>query len=163
MKYDTWVMQNCPCRSCLSFSFSLALSQWVPVKHQLSMGLRLSLPVSAPKIAQFTLYVSLSLSLFTVPLILSLGSVQCTFSRQNTCLLTRTENETSKQSAESHLHLNKYCWSNCKSEQFFSSRATIKVFARGVRCSTCSHHQLIPSGDNYTHTHTPPSYTPAGL
>lgn len=49
MEYDTWVMQNCPCHSCLSFSFSLALSQWVPVKHQLSMGLRLSLPVSTPK------------------------------------------------------------------------------------------------------------------
>lgn len=42
-------MQHCPRRSCLSFSFSLALSQWVPVKHQLSMGLRLSLPVSTPK------------------------------------------------------------------------------------------------------------------
>lgn len=90
-----WVMLNCPGHSCLSFSFFLALSRWVPVKHQLSLGLRLSLPVSTPKNSSVhALRLPLSYCFHFLPLILSLGPVHRTFSRQNTCLLTKTKIKT---------------------------------------------------------------------
>ncbi len=123
------------------------------------MGLRLSLPVSTPKNSSVH---SLRLPLSHCLQFLSFSHWdQCNVHSPGKYMLADQNGEWNlKQSAESHLYLNKYCWSNCKSEQFFSSRATIKVFARGVRCSTCSHHQLIPSGDNYTtHTHSTPLHS----